>query len=573
MIKFLSIKIQGFCSIADSLQLNLNQGCTILIKAPNGNGKTTLFSAIVWALYGKNLKGISDVNTWTNVRPKDYSGTLVELFFQKGGSVYKVVRCQNCSLTLDDGAKGKDRLLLFKDSELVNVKGKIKTQETIDMELGLSYGLFMNSIMFGQGMKRLIQESNSDKKALFEEIFNLNFLNVAKEVAINNKAIIVESLNEIDGKCDELSRDIESNSAAYRDLLEVEKNFEASIKEEREELMSDRLMLTNRLIEVNGKYSEELESQLKAKKVKRDKSLRKLRDELKAAKNISNTPLIDVIDQVYKLIKSHEYKKALSLLKDIRSAIISMDDLREQISKQEELLDSVNQALSDVEKYKRLASDICDDIASVDKQLSQLDNRKPKKLSINYKAKIKKLKLELKSLKESQHRVNLETALDNYNWLIQDPLGNNGIKAYLFDSSLNMVNEALHRYSDVLGFNIEFCIDLSTARKEFVTLIERDGHIINYDELSGGERQVCNIAMAFAMNEALTASKGINIAFLDEVFESLSHDNIEIVISLINKVFEGKTLFLITHHDSLPLTKSKVLQVEKVSGRSNYKVL
>lgn len=40
--------------------------------------------------------------------------------------------------------------------------------------------------------------------------------------------------------------------------------------------------------------------------------------------------------------------------------------------------------------------------------------------------------------------------------------------------------------------------------------------------------------MAFAMHEALTASKGINLAFLDEVFESLSSDNIELVINLIN---------------------------------------
>lgn len=49
--------------------------------------------------------------------------------------------------------------------------------------------------------------------------------------------------------------------------------------------------------------------------------------------------------------------------------------------------------------------------------------------------------------------------------------------------------------------------------------------------------------MAFAMHEALTASKGINLAFLDEVFESLSSDNIELVINLIKHIFNGKSLF------------------------------
>lgn len=73
--------------------------------------------------------------------------------------------------------------------------------------------------------------------------------------------------------------------------------------------------------------------------------------------------------------------------------------------------------------------------------------------------------------------------------MIDDPLGNNGIKAYLFDSSLERLNSTLDRYARVLGFRIEFTIDLGTARKDFVTLIERDGQIIDYDELSGGENK------------------------------------------------------------------------------------
>ena len=96
---------------------------------------------------------------------------------------------------------------------------------------------------------------------------------------------------------------------------------------------------------------------------------------------------------------------------------------------------------------------------------------------------------------------------------------------------------------------------------------------MDYDELSGGEKQLCNVAMAFAMNESLTASKGINIAFLDEVFESLSSDNVEVVTSLIRHIFKEKTLFLITHLDSLPLGNTKILQVEKTQGLSKYQLL
>lgn len=79
--------------------------------------------------------------------------------------------------------------------------------------------------------------------------------------------------------------------------------------------------------------------------------------------------------------------------------------------------------------------------------------------------------------------------------------------------------------------------------------------------------------MALAMHEALTASKGVNIILFDEVFESLSSDNVELVTSLIRKYSEGKTVFVITHLDSLPLGNTKILQVEKTQGLSRYQLL
>lgn len=38
MLTFLNLEAEGFCSI-ESLHLQLNSTCTILIKAPNGKGK------------------------------------------------------------------------------------------------------------------------------------------------------------------------------------------------------------------------------------------------------------------------------------------------------------------------------------------------------------------------------------------------------------------------------------------------------------------------------------------------------------------------------------------------------
>lgn len=570
MLTFTTMNVVGFCSI-ENLHIPLNPSCTILIKAPNGKGKSTILSALVWAIYGKNLKGVSEVTTWEKVRPKDYQGVMVEVFFQKGEHIYKIIRCQKCNIVLEDGAKGKDRLIFMKDNEVVNVKGKNKLQDAINAELGLSYTLFMNSIMFGQGIKRLIQESNSDKKKIFEEVFDLGFLNIAKGIAMQDKNNLLAQANEVEHQSALLKKELEANKEAYFDLRDREKGFKEKIKSERRELKKDREDLTKQLIKKQQQLKDEVEQSLKVKIKKHTDYVDGLKSKIKHNRNISGVSLPDFVKKLKIQLDKGHYKRAKESVDIIYKAIINSDKLQEEY---EDALGRLDELRTTNEKYKRLqkeCDDIASDIADIDEELEKLKQEKLKVMSPKYKEKLKEIRKTLRKVDEDYHNKELE--LENYNWLINDPLGNNGIKAYLFDSSLDMLNRTLDKYSQVLGFRIEFNIDLGTARKEFFTLIERDGQIIDYDELSGGEKQLVNVAMAFAMNESLTMSKGINLAFLDEVFESLSSDNVEVVTSLIRHTFADKTLFLITHLDSLPLSNTKILQVEKVNGLSSYNLL
>lgn len=570
MLTFTMMNVVGFCSI-ENLHIPLNPSCTILIKAPNGKGKSTILSALVWAIYGKNLKGVSEVTTWEKVRPKDYQGVMVEVFFQKGEHIYKIIRCQKCNIVLEDGAKGKDRLILMKDNEVVNVKGKNKLQDAINAELGLSYTLFMNSIMFGQGIKRLIQESNSDKKKIFEEVFDLEFLNIAKGIAMQDKNNLLAQANEVEHQSALLKKELEANKEAYFDLREREKGFKEKIKSERLELKKDREDLTKQLIKKQKQLKDEVEKSLRVKIKKHTDYVDVLKSKIKYNRIVSGVSLPDFVKKLKIQLDKGHYKRAKESVDIIYKAIINSDKLQEEY---ENALGRLDELRTTNEKYKRLqkeCDDIASDIADIDEELEKLKQEKLKVMSPKYKEKLKEIRKTLRKVDEDYHNKELE--LENYNWLINDPLGNNGIKAYLFDSSLDMLNRTLDKYSQVLGFRIEFNIDLGTARKEFFTLIERDGQIIDYDELSGGEKQLVNVAMAFAMNESLTMSKGINLAFLDEVFESLSSDNVEVVTSLIRHTFADKTLFLITHLDSLPLSNTKILQVEKVNGLSSYNLL
>lgn len=574
MLKFLNIRIKGFASYEGDNELSLDPNSAVVIKAPNGSGKSTIFSALVWCLYGKTIKGVSDVNTKKKYRTKEYKGTMVEVFFQKNESLYKVIRCQNYTGTIEDGAKGGDRLLILEDANILDIKGKVKLQEYLNNTLALSYQLFMNSIMFGQGIKKLIQETNSDKKKLFEEVFNLNYLNKAKSLAQHQKESLMSDISVLETEYRSLNSEYNSLVESYNSLLDYEKSYKNEKLKELSFLKKERKSIKSSLLNAETLLRKYDIDNLTKELAKYEKELNNTKHDIEQARNISNQPLIKVVDKVIKLLKNKEVDKAYKVVLKIKKSFIDYDTLNtkkntlyENISSVKDKLNDFNRSKANYNSISRKLSDIKSNINRVREKLNDKPKNDTKKLlnkSNDIKAELSRKKVCLESLRKD---------LDNYEWLLNDPLSNKGIKAYLFDSSLTLLNETLANYSDILGFKIHFEIDLDSTKKDFVTIIEMDGELYDYDELSGGQQQLCNVAMAFAMNESLTASNDINMAFLDEVFESLSSDNIEIVIGLIKNIFKDKTLFLITHHESLPLSKFKTLKVERLQGRSSFKLL
>ena len=570
MLKFIRIIIEGFASYEGYNELDLCPNSAVVIKAPNGSGKSTIFSSLVWCLYGKTIKGVSDVNTKKKYRTKEYKGTKVTTYFQKDGDVYMVTRCQNYTGNLEDGTKGRDRLQIIKNAEVVDIKSKPRLQEYLVQELGLSYPLFMNSIMFGQGMKKLIQETNSDKKKIFEEVFNLNYLNIAKNIAQKGKSQIHGQVELCRSEYNSINREYESCRETYLELKESEEAFDKRRNKDIKEKQGNI-----RILEKEIRYKKDglgslklVEDEIQANKLQE----KALKEKLEAARNISNQPLEDVIDNIILLLEKNKVKKALQKVKTIKKAYSDIERYSDERDKVLNILSKLRTKEREVQRAKYILDNLTSKLKEAKRELARLESNTDQKVnSPKYKKKAKSLKIKLKEQKAILEQK--EKELEDYEWLLNDPLSNKGIKAFLFDSCLGQLNDTLEKYAEVLGFRISFEVDLESTKKDFVTLIEMDGEIYDYDELSGGQQQLCNVAMAFAMNESLTASKDINIAFLDEVFESLSMDNVEIVIGLIKKTFEEKVLFLITHHESIPLSKFKTLRVERLNGRSSFKLL
>lgn len=572
MITFKSIHIEGFCSIG-KLDLQLNTKGITVIRGANGLGKSTIFSAIVWAIYGKNLKGNSDVNTWKKYRTKEYKGTKVEIYFSDEDShIHKVTRCLDYKGEVE-GAKGGNRLIYQIDAEDISEKSKPQIQSKILKSVGMSYNLFLNSVMFGQGLKRLVNESGAEQKRVFEEVLNLEYLTQAKDLAYEQYKELEREYNTTDRNLETLGTKLQGISQNITSLSQVHERMERDRK--------DRIKSTKALISTfEEKRNKAMREYLKhetpeklEKKIKDTKA--KISQEsanLNAAKKEIGIPLEDLIDETIELLENKKTSTALSRLKTLKEAFLSQDKYKSTLDKLRKELYKLD---SDLSHIRHLGNQLKSAQDNLERHQEDL-----KKIKANIKQddttkEVAKLKKELDQVQQQYNKMyenlkKIEERRDVYKWVYTDPLGNNGIKAYLFESSLDLLNDTLSSYSDVLGFQISFQMDLNTARKDFETHLLFEGEEVPYEDLSGGQKQLVHLAIAFAMNTVLSESQGINIAFLDEVFESLSSDNIEIVVGLIRKVYRDKTLFLITHQENLPIPNSRILRVTRDKGVSHY---
>ena len=565
MINFRNISIEGFCSIKN-FEWNLSTNGVTIVKGRNGVGKSTFLLALSWVLYGKVTKDINSVTPWKEIQDKDYKGTKCQVFFEKNGITYSIIRCRNYTEEIF-GSKGKDRLILLKDGIEFEEKSKILIQREIDNILGMSFELFKNSLMFGQGTKRLIQESSSDKKKLFEEIFELEYLNIARDKANRIIKDLKEDIYDLESERKRLGIEVEETKESYRELRSNERNFDRNILDQKREIKTKQKKIKEQIesFSINENLLTKSENKLASLK----EALEILEKNYRESKGlINNDNLSEVIQEVMDLLTSKKYDKAYKTLSSLLGPINLITKysykkgvLLNKIEKKREIIHKEKSKSKDLELLEYKLKDL-------EKQYNKLNNEKQKILSPKYKEKISKIQKELRKVDELYH--NRLDLLNNYNWLIQDPLGNKGLKSYIMESSLDFLNHQLQKYSDIIGFSIEFGIDLDTTKKDFYTLINIDGHYADYGELSGGQKQLVNLAMAMAMHESLSMSKGINLLILDEVFESLDKENIEIVIDLIKKTSENKSIYIITHQDSLPLGNAKILSVDRKEGVTTF---
>lgn len=213
-MKPLLLKITAFGPYAKQTTLNFKEDLVnqeiFVVTGPTGAGKTTIFDAICYALYGETSGGS---RTGKELR-SDFAAqsdlkTEVEFTFKVKDKIYKIVRApqqlqkkkrgegfREVPASVELLEVGSERLPLTKDSEV---------KEQIQEIIGLKVEQFRKIVMIPQGdFKEFLYANTTNKEEILRKIFGTDFYksiqeqltaksNALKlEVADTQKAILAE---------------------------------------------------------------------------------------------------------------------------------------------------------------------------------------------------------------------------------------------------------------------------------------------------------------------------------------------------------------------------------------------
>ena len=618
MIRFKEVEIYGFGSIVGPLVYKFKPGLN-LIKADNGYGKTTIFNAWFWGLTGDTLKPGCTINTWPHVQPPEYLGTKVRCLFYKGEDKYEIIRCNNY-LGKVDGSKGGNRLMVIKNGKIKPLKGIKANQQAIDTILGYSPNLLKNTLVFGQKLKRLIDESGTNKKEILEQAFDMAFIIGAQDKTKDRKKAITDKLipldrrlrdltNKLDGKRELLKQALENEAESQKkkegDIIELE--LEASELESKIDLISNlhnkddikglKKQIFLRESELNKVKPKRLEydklmsevTQLNTTNDYTHTSMGKLETKIKDLDKITSKPLNicptckePIGTKSRKEVEKHykderngfkeeleklniSYKEKLGLIKSktnqlasLKQVIDNISSIEANIKKLEKEINSSTNALNEVNHHK-------DRLNKVNSKLESLKSDKTKKNSTKIKLSIRALRNEVKPLKELVKGLTKE--LDIIEWLIKDPLSNSGLKAFIFRDMIHKLNEKMVYYGNFFDFKVEFEVDMDSSRKDIEAYIIKHGEVVSYRDLSGGQAQSVAVVISFALHDIVSINeRASNILIMDEIFEGLSRNNVEKVNDIIGSKPPELSIHLITHRNEFNPYNSKTTKVYIKNG-------
>ncbi|MFM8874753.1 MAG: AAA family ATPase [Anaerolineae bacterium] len=363
----LHLRIAGFLSYHDPVELDFDAVNLACISGHNGAGKSSLLDAFTWSLFGEARgKGTDVINLSQDVKSAE-----VALTFSYEGNVYRVQRTlpRNKSTVLEfqvwNGEwgmeSGKWRPLTEKTTR--------DTQYRIEQTLRLDYETFINASFFLQGKAdQFTQKKASERKTVLSSILGLEIWDTYKERTAERRRELETEVTEIDGRIAEIDAELSEEDERRRRLSELEDTLkQLTTAREAQESALENIRRNAALVNEQRKTVTAVQLQLKraqdalasieAKITSKENERAEYLDLVERAKDIESTykawqkarKELEAFDNNAAEFREHDEKRQ-PLLREIEVEKAKLEQEQEELSKQYSVISDQLSMVSDLEK-------------------------------------------------------------------------------------------------------------------------------------------------------------------------------------------------------------------------------
>jgi len=582
-IKFKELELLNFRSFKGRHTFTFSDKGITIINGSNGSGKSSLIEAMYWTLTGKLVKQ-GKIDSAISEGCKNMATSLL---ISKGEEQVRIVRSYG----------SKKSLQLYINDVASTHLHKKDIQESIYSLLNITENSISNTLFFNQNSKRLLDASQTERKNVLSELFNLQVLDAAKDNARLMLNEYQKSLTENEYIISSVKDKLESaksnliNTNRHNELLLSQK--ESRINDAIKELNEFEFGLTSIFApEMPSKvtapalddnstlittYKDDIAS-IKAE-IRYDKTnLARRQQELESCdsvqncnicgKQISNQTTIDSIRNDISTLerkvqnnidtlnsKELELTKASNKQKEYDKQHSEYQSYLIRLDRYNDKLEIYNDRLANQEARRKNLQDRIEKIKQEDTLL--LDTVKIKNDIFDLGKTLENLDTKAKEIQS-----NLEAS----EFWVKKGFTGNGLLAYILKSKVNELNTIISSYSYILDIDVRFEVITEGKTKQIQTITSINGIDREYEWLSGGEKARANLLVSLALSKLLSGTMNANLLIFDEAFSALDEKGYEGIITFISEIAKDKEVIIITHN--LDIAEGRKVLIEKINNKS-----
>lgn len=586
----------------DKPELILIQGDNRDEGDSNGAGKSTIWDAVSWAIFGETVRGIKNDDVINRQAGADCRVT-VELVAD--GKPYTIVRHRKHSGKDANNSLLGNRLQVEQKiaktlSKTVELGSIDATQKWLLGEIGADFELFRCTVLFAQEETfNFVSATDKKQKEILSKVKRLDFEKSLKSVRNEIKAL-GEEIQTIDTKLAVLKSHQRAGMPDFEEELRawevarskrVEEKLE-EIKEhkrEQEEFQS-KVVDTTKAEEIIAKITKlnnEKKEERRSLRDKRDLLQRKIgyfRGKMKEIKDLGGKEQCPVCEQK---VSKNSINKHLS---EIEVGLKEHEGIEREINARMETIDNEVEELSEKEKrcFAKLkenmtnASSVGLKKAHIKKAIDELDRIKAEENPFAKKieeAKEKMAKIEAKIVEIEGRRTELEQDLPYLNFW-ENGFSDRGMKSFVFDSICSVLTAKANHYLGIMSdgflavtFDTQTKLKSGETREKFECSVLADGQKVPFEAYSGGEKTRISLAVDMALASLMMDTYGageFNVVVFDEQDTFLDAQGRDFYLKLLKERAKTQTVFVVSHDSELKSRFETVWTVVKENGVSRF---